>query len=60
MVVLDRSERLERWAEYIELINDRVDRIYTYANNHYAGYAPETIEDLQQRVERRLEWSGNE
>lgn len=27
-----------------------VRETYAYANNHFAGYAPETIRDLMQRV----------
>ncbi|MBK8180983.1 MAG: hypothetical protein IPK67_19255 [Planctomycetes bacterium] len=28
----------------------RLPRTFAYANNHYAGYAPETIRDLAARV----------
>ncbi len=52
-IVLDQGERLERWAGLITDILDRTDMVLTYANNHYAGHAPATIDDLAGRVEAR-------
>jgi uncharacterized protein YecE (DUF72 family) len=51
-VVLDQGARLERWAELLRAAAGKVPETYVYANNHYAGYAPDTIEDLRGRVER--------
>ena len=50
-VVLDQGERLERWARLLVSVRERVPETYVYANNHYAGYAPDTIADLAARVE---------
>jgi uncharacterized protein YecE (DUF72 family) len=50
-VVLDQGPRLERWARLLCTARERVPETYVYANNHYAGYAPATIEDLAARVE---------
>lgn len=49
-IVVDQSERLSQWAELLRAALTRLPRIFAYANNHYAGYAPETIEDLVQRI----------
>jgi uncharacterized protein YecE (DUF72 family) len=45
-VVIDMTPRLERWAELLEAITKRVRRTYVFANNHYAGHGPATIEEL--------------
>jgi uncharacterized protein YecE (DUF72 family) len=50
-VVLDQGARLDRWAGLLRAAAARVPETYVYANNHYAGYAPDTIEDLARRVE---------
>jgi uncharacterized protein YecE (DUF72 family) len=49
-VVIDRSERLDRWAELLRGVLERVPETYAYANNHYAGHAPQTIRDLVERL----------
>ena len=49
-VVLDQGSRLERWARVLVAARERVPETYVYANNHYAGYAPDTIADLAARV----------
>ena len=42
--IIDRHEDLREWAEVLRGVSRRVRVIYGYANNHYAGFAPETIE----------------
>jgi uncharacterized protein YecE (DUF72 family) len=49
--ILDQGPRLERWAELLRSALERVPETYVYANNHYAGYAPDTIDDLRARVD---------
>ena len=49
-VVIDHGERLSRWTEVIHSVVERVPRLFIYANNHFAGHAPDTIRDLQSRV----------
>lgn len=44
----DRSEDLESWARTIEDLLRRVERVYVYVNNHYAGYAPATVQRLKE------------
>ena len=40
-LVVDRSAELTEWADALEKVKVP---IYTYANNHYAGYSPATVE----------------
>lgn len=49
-IVLDQSDRLARWAELLESVGSRVPETFAYANNHYAGFGPETIRDLARRL----------
>ncbi len=49
-LVVDQSPRLAKWAELLRAATNRLPRVFAYANNHYAGYAPETIRDLAGRV----------
>lgn len=51
-VVVDQSERLSRWAEFLRELQDQVKEIGVYANNHFAGHGPTTIRELRKRVER--------
>jgi uncharacterized protein YecE (DUF72 family) len=44
----DRSEDLAKWAGRIEDLVARVERVYVYVNNHYAGHAPATVNQLAQ------------
>ncbi|MCX6640899.1 MAG: DUF72 domain-containing protein [bacterium] len=48
--VIDRSSRLDRWADFLNHLAQQVDNIYVYVNNHYAGYAPGTVRRLQERI----------
>lgn len=48
--VLDRSDSLERWARIVAASLERVPETYVFANNHYAGYAPDTIRELIRRL----------
>ena len=45
-VVIDRGDRLQRWAGLLRDSIGVVPMTYTYANNHYAGFAPDTIREL--------------
>ena len=43
-VVVDRHAELSDWAEILGKVHKRKIQIYTYANNHDAGYALTTVE----------------
>ena len=54
-VIVDRSHELSEWAEILGKVHKRKIQIYAYANNHYAGYSPATVEmfrDLWRRQTR--------
>ena len=42
----DRSEDLAGWARTVKRLAAKVPRIYVYVNNHYAGHAPATVNQL--------------
>ncbi len=50
-VVVDRSIELAEWSEVLE--NLKVP-IYTYANNHYAGFSPATVEMFRNLWRRQV------
>jgi uncharacterized protein YecE (DUF72 family) len=45
--VVDRTAELASWVDYCHQIKKRGVLIYAYANNHYAGHAPATIEQFR-------------
>ena len=57
-IVLDKSESLDHWAELLWDARSRVRHVFAYANNHYAGHGPATIQDLATRL-ARLGWDGD-
>jgi uncharacterized protein YecE (DUF72 family) len=42
--LIDRTEDLREWIEVLGKVARRVDIMFAYANNHYGGHAPDTIE----------------
>ncbi len=45
--VIDRTGDLQEWVKYCEKIQKRGVTIYAYANNHYAGFGPATVEQFR-------------
>jgi uncharacterized protein YecE (DUF72 family) len=43
-VIVDRSTELVEWVEIVRKVHKRRIQIFAYANNHYAGHAPATVE----------------
>src|SRR5882672_11569436 len=43
-VIVDRSGELSEWVDVLGKVYKRNVQIYTYANNHYAGFSPATVE----------------
>ncbi len=41
--IIDRTEELQEWVRLLKPVQRRGVIIYVYANNHYAGFAPETV-----------------
>ncbi|HLJ97613.1 MAG TPA: DUF72 domain-containing protein [Gemmataceae bacterium] len=48
--VIDRSEQLDSDAQAIRWLSERVP-VLAFANNHFAGYAPETIRELLAKLD---------
>ena len=46
-VIVDRTQELAEWVEIVRKVHKRRIQIFVYANNHYAGHAPETVEQFQ-------------
>lgn len=44
--VVDRQQRLERWADWLVPMCARVRETYVFANNHFAGHGPATADAL--------------
>lgn len=49
-IVVDRSAELDDWARVLAELNERVPKAYVFANNHYAGHGPATIDELASRT----------
>ena len=43
-VIVDRSNELQEWVKYCHQIVQRGVTVYAFANNHYAGHSPATIQ----------------
>lgn len=56
--VIDRGDRLRRWAEILTGLSDRDIPTVVYVNNHYAGHAPETVRRLQALYAEAMERRG--
>jgi uncharacterized protein YecE (DUF72 family) len=41
--IVDRRAALARWVDYCYQTTRRGIKVYAYANNHYAGFAPATV-----------------
>jgi uncharacterized protein YecE (DUF72 family) len=50
-IVIDRSEQLKRWAEFIRTVDEKVAEVFVFPNNHFAGHGPATIRQLQALLE---------
>lgn len=48
---LDRTADLEAWAEQLENVAHRLERMYGFVNNHYSGHSPADVRFLQQRLQ---------
>jgi uncharacterized protein YecE (DUF72 family) len=46
-IVVDRTTELSGWVDYCYQIRNRGVMVYAYANNHFAGHAPATIETFR-------------
>jgi uncharacterized protein YecE (DUF72 family) len=49
-VIEDKSDRIRGWAEVVRLAVGKGITVQAFANNHFAGHAPATIEELAELV----------
>jgi uncharacterized protein YecE (DUF72 family) len=57
--IIDRTAELGEWVRFLKPVWSRGVVIYVYANNHYAGFAPETVRLFNQLwVEGKLDTLG--
>jgi uncharacterized protein YecE (DUF72 family) len=47
-VIVDRGPDLAEWVEILQPVHKRKIQILAFANNHYAGYGPGTIEQFRE------------
>jgi len=50
-VIVDRSTELKEWADILGKIKIP---IYVYANNHYAGFGPATVEMFRELMRKQV------
>jgi uncharacterized protein YecE (DUF72 family) len=46
-VIVDRKADLNNWVEVLKKVSERRIQILAFANNHYAGFGPGTLEEFQ-------------
>jgi len=46
-VQVDRSRELEQWSQVLWSLSERVQTVYGYVNNHFAGHSPASARELQ-------------
>jgi uncharacterized protein YecE (DUF72 family) len=51
--VIDRDDRLKRWADFLVNNLNRAIQTLVYINNHFAGHAPATLRKLMSMVAER-------
>jgi uncharacterized protein YecE (DUF72 family) len=59
-VIVDRRAELSEWAEILGKVHKRKIQIFAYANNHYAGFGPATVEMFQQIWRRQVKEETNQ
>ena len=57
-IILDRQPDLAEWVEVLKTVHKRKIQILAFANNHYAGYGPGTIEQFRQLWRRQVTETG--
>ena len=49
-IQFDRSRELDAWSNALQALDERVDDVWGFANNHFAGHSPATARELQKLV----------
>ena len=53
-IIVDRRADLAEWVEVLKAVHRRKIQILAFANNHYAGYGPDTIEQFRELWRRQV------
>ncbi len=53
-IIVDRSRELSEWVEVLKTVHKRKIQILAFANNHYAGYGPGTVEQFRELWRRQV------
>ena len=53
-IIVDRSADLAEWVEVLKTVHKRKIQILAFANNHYAGYGPGTVEQFRKLWQRQV------
>jgi uncharacterized protein YecE (DUF72 family) len=53
-IIVDRHAELAEWVEVLKPVHKRKIQILAFANNHYAGYGPGTIEQFRELWRRQV------
>jgi uncharacterized protein YecE (DUF72 family) len=59
-IIVDRSRELSEWAGILGKVHKRKIQIFAYANNHYAGHGPTTVEMFHQLWRRQVKEETNQ
>lgn len=49
-VQFNRTRELDEWGQALQKLSTRVEAVWGFANNHFAGHSPSTARELQERV----------
>lgn len=52
-VRIHRDKELDEWADTIAELHEREVEVWGFANNHYMGHSPATLQEIKQRLEQR-------
>jgi uncharacterized protein YecE (DUF72 family) len=53
-IIVDRSGELTEWVEVLKTVHKRKIQILAFANNHFAGFGPGTVEQFQDLWRRKV------
>jgi uncharacterized protein YecE (DUF72 family) len=46
-VIVDRTQEMSEWVKYCYPVVRRGVKVFAYANNHYSGHAPDSVEQFR-------------
>ena len=52
-IQVDRTRELEAWAAALRGLAGRLDKVWGFVNNHFAGHSPSSARDLQRMLGQR-------